>query len=61
MRRGLRTADTHGAPPARNCFHSPSWLSAPSLSAYAPVWARDCMRKIRENLLAFGGRAAMLL
>lgn len=28
--------------------------------AYAPIWARDSMRKIRENLLAYGGLAAML-
>jgi len=27
---------------------------------YAPTWARDCMRKIRENVLAYGGLAAML-
>lgn len=27
---------------------------------YAPVWARDTLRKLRENLRAYGGKAAML-
>src|SRR3954452_12642817 len=26
---------------------------------YAPIWARDTMRKIRETLRAYGGLAAM--
>ena len=27
---------------------------------YAPTWARDTLRKLRENLRAYGGKAAML-
>lgn len=29
-------------------------------SGYAPLWARDTMRKIRENLLTYGGLVAMI-
>jgi ribosomal protein L40E len=29
-------------------------------SGYAPLWARDTMRKIRENLLTYGGLVAMV-
>src|SRR5688572_3752180 len=28
--------------------------------SYAPLWARDTMRKIRENLLSYGGLVAMI-
>src|SRR2546423_1320793 len=27
--------------------------------SYGPIWARDTMRKIRENLRAYGGLASM--
>ena len=27
---------------------------------YAPIWARDAMRKLRENLRAYGGLVAMV-
>ena len=51
----------------RRCEHCgkrlPAFLSRcrrRTCPEYAPVWARDTLRKLRENLRAYGGKAAML-